>query len=83
MQKGIGLESPAKLSIHLAKDLDLHLPASRKRVGGGQVVRGIQKDDEGPNACEDDEGPQEEAVHDHGHKLPVLLQLGSGRGNCS
>ena len=47
------------------------------------MVRGVQKDDEGPDAREDDEGPQEEAVHHHGHKLPVLLQLRVGRGNCS
>ena len=33
MQKGIGLESPAKLSIHLAKDLDLHLRPSLKEKG--------------------------------------------------
>lgn len=38
------------------------------------MVCGIQKDDEGPDAREDDEGPQEEAVHYHGHKLPILLQ---------
>lgn len=57
MQKGIGLESTAKLSIHLAKDLSTLPPASRKRVSGGQVVCGVQKDDEGSNACEDDEGP--------------------------
>lgn len=58
MQKGTGLKSPAKLSIHLAKDLDLHLRPSLKEKGRrGQVVRGIQKDDEGPNAREDDEGP--------------------------
>lgn len=57
--------------------------SSRKGVGRGQVVRGVQKDDKGPDAREDDESPQEEAVHYHGHKLPVLLQLGVGRGNCS
>lgn len=57
MQKGIGFESTAKLSVHLAKDLSTLLPASWKRVSRGQVVCGIQKDDEGSNACEDDEGP--------------------------
>ena len=46
------------------------------------MVCGIQEDDEGPDTREDDEGPQEEAVHYHGHKLPVFLQLGVGRGNC-
>ncbi|KAB1266611.1 hypothetical protein Cadr_000018674 [Camelus dromedarius] len=45
--------------------------SSRKGVGRGQVVRGVQKDDKGPDAREDDESPQEEAVHYHGHKLPA------------
>lgn len=57
-------------------------PKLRKGVGRGQVVCSIQEDDEGPDTREDDEGPQEEAVHYHGHKLPVFLQLGIGRGNC-
>lgn len=47
------------------------------------MVRGVQEDDEGPDAREDDEGPQEKAVHYHGHKLPVFLQLGVGKGICS
>ena len=82
-QKGIGLESTAGLSVQPAEDLGLGPLSSRKGVGRGQVVRGIQEDDEGPNAREDDEGPEEKAIHYHGHKLPVFLQLGVGRVNCS
>lgn len=71
------------LSAQLAEDSRLGPLSSRKGVGGGQVVRGVQEDDEGPNAREDDEGPQEKAIHYHGHKLPVFLQLGVGRVNCA
>lgn len=81
-QKGIGLKSTAQLSVQLAEDPHLGPLSSRKGVGRGQVVRGVQEDDEGPNAREDDEGPQEKAIHYHGHKLPVFFQLGVGRGNC-
>lgn len=44
-----------------------------KRVGGRVVEAGVGKDGQGAHGGEDDEDPQEHAVHHHGHVLPVLL----------
>lgn len=39
------------------------------------VEAGICEDGQGAHGGEDDEDPEEHAVHHHGHVLPVLLQL--------
>lgn len=42
------------------------------------VEAGIGEDGQGAHGGEDDEDPEEHAVHHHGHVLPVLLQLQEG-----
>lgn len=49
--------------------------ASVERVGGRAVEAGLDEDGQGSHGGEDDEDPEEHAVHHHGHVLPVLLQL--------
>lgn len=44
-------------------------------VSGCVVEAGIGEDGQGAHSGEDDEDPEEHAVHHHGHVLPVLLQL--------
>lgn len=39
------------------------------------VEAGISKDGQGSHSGEDDEDPEEHAIHHHSHVLPVLLQL--------
>lgn len=39
------------------------------------VEAGVCKDGQGAHSGEDNEDPEEHAVHHHGHVLPVLLQL--------
>lgn len=53
-------------------------------VGGGVVEAGISEDRQGAHSGEDDEKPEEHAVHNHGHILPVLLQLDQDgwKGGC-
>lgn len=47
-----------------------------ERVSGCVVEAGVGKDSQGAHSGEDNEDPEEHAVHHHGHILPVLSQLG-------
>ena len=44
-------------------------------VGGCVIRAGIGEDGQGAHSGEDDEDPEEHAVHHHGYVLPVLPQL--------
>lgn len=44
-------------------------------VGGRVVETGVGEDGQGADGGEDDEDPEEHAVHHHGYVLPVLSEL--------
>lgn len=46
-----------------------------ERVSRRVVEAGVGKDGQRAHGGEDDEDPEEHAVHHHGHVLPVLSQL--------
>lgn len=43
------------------------------------IETGVGKNGQSAHSGEDDEDPEEHAVHHHGHKLPVLFQLSTER----
>lgn len=53
-------------------------------VGGVVLEEGLEEHADGAKDTDEDEDPQEEAVDDHGHVLPVLAHLhGAGRNSVS
>jgi len=44
------------------------------------VEASVSEDGQGAHGGEDDEDPEEHAVHHHGHVLPVLFQLDQSSG---
>lgn len=50
-------------------------------VGGRVVEAGVGEDGQSSHGGEDHEDPEEHPVHHHGHVLPVLLQLDTGKPN--